>query len=385
VKVVFSLASRNRFWLGMMISVSTTFCSASIALVGLAHALRALELEGFRDDADGQHAKLARGLRDDRRRAGAGAAAHPGGDEGTCARRRGDRRSPRSILRRRRTDGGPRTRAQPLGHFRPIWMRPRRLGLRERLRIGVRDDELAALKALAIMLLTALPPAPPTPNTVMRGLRSPCSGMGDSVSSLCPPVVCPVLEKRLIFFWSSASVMAETLSFARVTRKKQEPAKYAGGMLARTDAYPHWRCILRLPVVAEPPHRPLQRCGPGTVGRGLEIPPFVLRMRGKQRSPTQAESPVPQADCGRPCTRSGRPSRTCCPGCGWPAVEARQLARPPVSTIRWLGRWSKPAASSRARTSSRISSIRGRITPISSDRDTVRRSWCHRRSRFASR
>jgi hypothetical protein len=57
-------------------------------------------------------------------------------------------------------------------------MRPRRLGLRQRLRVGVGDDEIAAFKALAIMLLTALPPAPPTPNTVMRGLRSAMLGHG---------------------------------------------------------------------------------------------------------------------------------------------------------------------------------------------------------------
>ncbi len=30
VKVVFSLATRNRFWFGMMISVSTYFCSSSM-------------------------------------------------------------------------------------------------------------------------------------------------------------------------------------------------------------------------------------------------------------------------------------------------------------------------------------------------------------------
>jgi hypothetical protein len=64
-----------------MISVSTTFCSASTPSLGLAHPLGAFELEGLRDDTHGQHAQLARGLRDDRGRPGAGAAAHPGGDE----------------------------------------------------------------------------------------------------------------------------------------------------------------------------------------------------------------------------------------------------------------------------------------------------------------
>ena len=81
MKVVFSVARRNRFWFGMMISVSTTFCSASMPSSAWRIRLRALELERLGDDADGQHAELARGLGDDRRGAGAGAAAHAGGDE----------------------------------------------------------------------------------------------------------------------------------------------------------------------------------------------------------------------------------------------------------------------------------------------------------------
>ncbi len=49
--------------------------------VGQAHAVAALEHEGLGDHADGQDAALARRLGDDRRAAGAGAAAHAGGDE----------------------------------------------------------------------------------------------------------------------------------------------------------------------------------------------------------------------------------------------------------------------------------------------------------------
>jgi hypothetical protein len=172
-----SLASRNRFWLGMMISVSTTF-AAPRRLLGLAHPLRALELERFGDDPDRQHAKLARGLGDDRRRAGAGAAAHPGGDEAHM--RAGEQID--DLLDRLfgggRTDRGQGTRAQPFGHFqRPSgsWPRPgtapapaHRCWRRRNRRLRV---------ALAIMLLTALPPAPPTPKTVICGLRSRCSGI----------------------------------------------------------------------------------------------------------------------------------------------------------------------------------------------------------------
>ena len=51
------------------------------ALLGLRHTLTPLESERLRDDADGQHALLTRDLRHDGGRAGAGAAAHAGGDE----------------------------------------------------------------------------------------------------------------------------------------------------------------------------------------------------------------------------------------------------------------------------------------------------------------
>ncbi len=51
------------------------------ALIGEAHALLALESERLGDDADGERPQLAGDLRDDGRRAGAGAAAHAAGDE----------------------------------------------------------------------------------------------------------------------------------------------------------------------------------------------------------------------------------------------------------------------------------------------------------------
>ena len=51
------------------------------ALLRLAHPLGAFELEGFGHHAHGQDTKLTGSLRDDRRGAGPGAAAHAGGDE----------------------------------------------------------------------------------------------------------------------------------------------------------------------------------------------------------------------------------------------------------------------------------------------------------------
>ena len=72
---------RNRFWFGMMISVSTYFCSSSMPAFGDPHPVHALEVEGLGHHADGQDALLAGDPGDHRRRAGAGAAAHAGGDE----------------------------------------------------------------------------------------------------------------------------------------------------------------------------------------------------------------------------------------------------------------------------------------------------------------
>ena len=62
-------------------SVSTLSLSVLMPGLGALHALVALEHERLGDDADGERAELAGDLRDDRRRAGAGAAALAGGDE----------------------------------------------------------------------------------------------------------------------------------------------------------------------------------------------------------------------------------------------------------------------------------------------------------------
>ena len=80
IDVDLSSTSSSRSF-GITISVSQLWRSSLDALVGLLLAARALELERRRDDADGERAELARDPRDDRRRAGAGAAALAGGDE----------------------------------------------------------------------------------------------------------------------------------------------------------------------------------------------------------------------------------------------------------------------------------------------------------------
>ena len=113
------MATRNRFWFGnddQRIDVLLQLLDAGF---GRAHAARAFEQERLGDDADGQHALVARGLGDDRRRAGAGAAAHAGGDEAHVraferALDLGDR-----LLGGGAADFGPRAGAEALGDVRP--------------------------------------------------------------------------------------------------------------------------------------------------------------------------------------------------------------------------------------------------------------------------
>ena len=140
--------------------------------VGGAAAAVALEAERLGDDADGEHAAVARRLGDDRRGAGAGASAHAGGDEahmGAVERLFDlvDRLFGGGLADLRAGAG-----AEALGGA-AAELEPRSAGKRQRLSIGVGGDELDARTSLRIMLATALPPAPPTPMTLIRGLIRP--------------------------------------------------------------------------------------------------------------------------------------------------------------------------------------------------------------------
>ncbi len=65
----------------MISSVSTHLLQLGDAGLGDPHAADALEVERLGDHADGEDAELLGAARDHRRGAGAGAAAHAGGDE----------------------------------------------------------------------------------------------------------------------------------------------------------------------------------------------------------------------------------------------------------------------------------------------------------------
>ena len=117
-------------------------------LFRLAHPLCALELEGFRDDANGQHAKLARGLRDDRGSTRSGAAAHPRGDEAHMRAGKVVDDLFQRFLGSGGTDSGARACAKTLGHLHADLDAVGRLRLLQRLRVGVRHDELDPLQLL---------------------------------------------------------------------------------------------------------------------------------------------------------------------------------------------------------------------------------------------
>ena len=131
----------------MMISVSTHFCSSMMPASATRMRRAAFELERLGDDADSEDADFARGARDDRRRAGAGAAAHAGGDEHHV--RAGEMVADflERLFGRGASDFGFRAGAEAFGDLQAHL--DDALGARrgERLRVGVGDDEIDADQA----------------------------------------------------------------------------------------------------------------------------------------------------------------------------------------------------------------------------------------------
>ena len=118
------------------------------AVFGLTHALGAFELEGLGHDADGQHAQFTRGLRDDRSRPGAGAAAHASGDEAHMRARKVVDDLLDALFGSGGADRGARACAQTFGHFDAQLHAVLGLRLLQRLRVGVGHDEINTVKLL---------------------------------------------------------------------------------------------------------------------------------------------------------------------------------------------------------------------------------------------
>jgi hypothetical protein len=113
---------------------------------GGAQAPRALELEWLGDDADGEDALLSRGARDHRGCARAGTAAHAGGDEHHVAADEMGLDVGHCLFGRGSTDFRLRASAETLGHVGSHLNAALAVRARQRLRVGVGDDELDALE-----------------------------------------------------------------------------------------------------------------------------------------------------------------------------------------------------------------------------------------------
>ena len=145
--MVRSLATRNRFWFGITISVCDELLKLGDAAFGGAHALVAFEGERLGHDADGQDAHLAHRAGDYRRSAGARAAAHAGGDEHHVRTGKLFHDLVEGFFGAAAADVGLRTRTQAFGELAAELDLAFSLGLSEGLRVGVGDDETRRLRA----------------------------------------------------------------------------------------------------------------------------------------------------------------------------------------------------------------------------------------------
>ena len=167
----------------MVMSVSTLSRSSSDAFSALRRRRAPSKRERLGDDADGQRAQVAGDLGDDGRRAGAGAAAHAGGDEDhvRVLEGLGD------LLRSPPPRPAGRCRGRRPRRGRAVILSPMRI------LCGASDWRSACASVLTamnstpissarIMRLTALLPPPPTPMTRMRAKfsESDRNGMWDS-------------------------------------------------------------------------------------------------------------------------------------------------------------------------------------------------------------
>ena len=115
--------------------------------LGILHPLFAFEVEGLCNDSDGQGAQVPRDLRHDGRRAGAGSAAHTGGDEYKIRafQRRGNLFP--ALFRGTAAHLRNRAGAKALGQLFADLDLNLRSGLVQCLLVGVDGDEFDAAKA----------------------------------------------------------------------------------------------------------------------------------------------------------------------------------------------------------------------------------------------
>jgi hypothetical protein len=126
---------------------------------GLLHPLASLEEERLGDDADGERAQVFRDLRDNRGRAGAGAAAHAAGDEHQVGALERVEDFVAVLVDGLAADLRPRAGAQSTGELLADLHLHVGLVLLQGLRVGVDRDELDGLDPLVDHPIEGVPAA----------------------------------------------------------------------------------------------------------------------------------------------------------------------------------------------------------------------------------
>ena len=139
--------------------------------VGDAHPLHALEMKRLGHHANRQDPRFARDAGDDRRRAGAGAAAHAGGQEHHVGALHRFENVVDRLLGGGPADIRPGAGAEPAGDADTELDLARRGRQRQRLSVGVGGDELAPHHVRADHVVDGIPPGAADPDDGDAGLK----------------------------------------------------------------------------------------------------------------------------------------------------------------------------------------------------------------------
>src|SRR5580700_2875611 len=175
-KVVFSFATRNRFWFGMTISVSTDACRSAMPCSATRMRRWPSKWKGLVTTPT-VRMPISRATL-----ATIGAAPvpvpppMPAVTKVICAPTRWSRISSITSSAAARPTSGCEPAPSPWVTTRPAWITRSAFDIKSACASVFMTTNSTPWRPLSIMLLTALPPAPPTPKTVIRGFSSRMSG-----------------------------------------------------------------------------------------------------------------------------------------------------------------------------------------------------------------
>src|SRR6056297_2274212 len=332
VKVVFSLARRNRFWLGMMISVSTTFCRASMPASACFIRLPPSNWNGLVTTPT---------VRTPSSRAACamiGAAPvpvpppMPAVMKHMCAPARWSTISSMVSSAAAAPTDGRAPAPRPSVTFTPIWILCGAFDCASACASVLATTNSTPSSIFSIMLFTAFPPAPPTPKTVIRGFRSACWGIiRFNVIDLS---ACSCAPGRGASFSSPGGLLPIWLHISETPPEGHEKNINLPQNLGCSEPLPAASCrrvnMLWLPVVFEPFYRSPERSAAQPVDGNLEIPPLVLRVCREQAQPHGARKRRARRRLRKPLdTERASDSHLLSEDLGREAVEPRNLASAP--------------------------------------------------------